>query len=155
MRAGAIGFTVRVGAAVLGAMWLVAAASKAADPGSAFEYAARVAGGGTPPKVLATATAAAEAFLGTAMLLGALRGFVPTLAVLAAATASLLHVRATFGGSVKCGCLALLADSSVDQAIRRNGWLAAVTAALLVLDVVSRRRARGAAAGSGPATAAP
>ena len=136
-------------------MWIVAAASKATDPASAYEFAARVTGGGAAAKALVSSVAAGEALLGTAMILGALRGFVPTLAGLAVATASLLHVKATFGGAVRCGCLALLADSSVDQAIRRNGWLAAVTVALLVLDVVSRRRDRGAAAASGPATAAP
>jgi hypothetical protein len=151
-----VGLLVRAGSALLGAMWLIAALSKATDPASAYEFAARVVGGGTAAKALLAATAAGEALLGTVMLLGALQGFVPTLAALAAATASLVHVKSSFGGAVKCGCLALLADSSVDQAIRRNGWIAALTVALLVLDRVSRRRrAPGAAAASGPATDAP
>jgi hypothetical protein len=88
------------------------------------------------------------------MLLGAVRGLAVTALALGGMTGALLWVRATAGGKVHCGCLALLADSSVDEAIARNAWLLAGVALLAALVFVSRRRALAAAA-SGPATRAP
>lgn len=149
--------TLRIGCALLGGMWIVAAASKAIDPGAAYEFTARAVGGGATAKALVSATAAGEALLGALMILGAARGLVATAIGLMAATGALVHVRATFGGSVRCGCLALLADSSVDQAIRRNAWMLAGVAALFAILWLSRRAREvpGAAAESGPARSAP
>lgn len=145
----------RLVAAALGAMWLVSAASKAIDPEAAYELVARVAGGGFPAKAVVVVTTAVEALLGGAMLFGAVRGFLATLAVLVPATGLLFAVRAISGGTVRCGCMALLADSNVDEAIRRNAVIAGVAIAAGVGFSLARRAGRRAAAASGPATPAP
>ncbi|MCE9635281.1 MAG: hypothetical protein K8T90_06190 [Planctomycetes bacterium] len=148
--------TLRVGSALFGLMWLVAAASKAAEPESAYEFVALVVGGGPSAKTLITVAAAAEALLGAAMLLGAVggtvRGMVATGAGLAITTGALVWVKVHAGGARHCGCMALLADSSVDQAIARNAWLMGGAIALGAVAIVIRRRDRDAAAASGPST---
>jgi len=143
---------VRVGCALLGLMWIVAAASKALRPEDAYEFTARVVSGGIAAKAVVTLVAAGEALLGVTMLLGAVRGLVATAIGLGAATAALAWVRSTAGGKVHCGCLALLADSSVDQALVRNAWVLAGVFALGVLAFVTRRRGRDAPAAPGPST---
>ena len=144
----------RVGAAAFGVMWLVAAASKAVQPDAAYEFTARALGGGAAAKAAVTATAGAEALLGALMLFGAVRGFLLTGAALAAATGLLAYVKSVAGGLIKCGCLALVADANVDQALRRNAWLLAVALGLAAVSFLSSR-ARRAAAASDPATPAP
>jgi uncharacterized membrane protein YphA (DoxX/SURF4 family) len=143
----------RAGTAVLGLVWLAAGVSKAADPAAAYEFTARVVGGGAAAKVLLTAVAGAETTLGVAMVLGVLRGLAPTAVLLAAVTAALLHVRSRSGGAVGCGCFAV--GASVDEALVRNVVLLGATAALGALAFISRRRDPGAGAASGPATPAP
>jgi methylamine utilization protein MauE len=145
----------RAGSALLGAMWVVAAASKAAHPESAYEFTTRLVGGGDAAKVLVTFVATGEALLGVLMLLGGLRGLAVTFFALLAATGALAWVSSTAGGKVHCGCLALLADSSVDEALSRNTWLVGGVSALLALAWLTRPRGPGAAAASGPSTRAP
>ena len=158
MNRGPLSVVVRAGVALFGVMWLWAAASKAAGPEDAYEFTARLVGGGDPAKAVLVLWAALEAGLGAAMLFGAmrpLRACIATAAGLAGATAALLVVKHQWGGSVRCGCMALLADGSVDAGITRNIWFLAAVVVLGGLAFVSDRRDRGAPADSGPGTPTP
>jgi hypothetical protein len=148
----ALAALVRAGAALLGAMWLVAAVSKALAPEDAYEFAVRVTSPGAVAKAGLALVVGVEGALGAAMLLGAVRGLVPTALLLAAATGALLLVRAQSGGRVPCGCFVV--GASVDEALVRN-WVLLGATALLLIAAAAQRRARGAEAASGPATPAP
>lgn len=149
----------RIASALLGLMWLAGAASLVVNAEAEHDFAAMALGaGGLAPKVAVSVAAALEAALGVAMLAGAIRGFVPTLAGLAAASGALVAFRSRFGGRWRCGCMAIVADATIDESLVRNGCVFAATAALLVFGWISARRARSspdAAAASGPATPAP
>lgn len=134
----AVTWALRLGAAAFGAVWLVAAVSKAIAPLDAYELLARVVGGGIPAKAGLVLVAAAEAALGTAMLVGAVRSLAPTVLGLVATTALLVVVRAGGGGAVACGCF--LTASDVESAIVRNEILLAAAAPLLVASIAVRRR---------------
>lgn len=148
----------RVAAAAFGAMWLVAAITKTAAVADAYEFAALATGGGPPAKAVFIAWTALEAGLGTAMLLGAFRGFLATAVTLGAATAALVRVRDQFGGDVRCRCFAAVSGASVDEAIARNVWLLGAALVCAALAWFTSRRPSPtplAAADAGPATPRP
>lgn len=151
MSARALDVLLRAAAVLLGAMWIVAAASTLHAPADAFEFTVRTVGTAVVAKPVLTAWVALEAGLGVAMAAGALRGFLPTAALLGVATAALALVKSRYNGTVKCGCMGLVADESVDQSLARNGVLLAVVAALAAAAWITSRRRRAAT----PAPAAP
>lgn len=123
-----------------GAMWLVAAATKASAPLESYEFTSYVAAPGWPAKALVVAAVAGEAALGAAMCLRAVRGLGWSLAALAAAEAALLVARHRAAGELlRCGCFGGLAASTVEEALLRNGILAAVHVAGIVVALTARR----------------
>ena len=136
-RAAAI--TLRVAAALFGAMWIVAAISTLLAPATAYEFTVRLVGTSVAATPALTVWVALEAGLGAGMLLGALRGYVPTAAMLVAASTALLIVKSRYNGQVRCGCMGLMADESVDQSLVRNAVLIAVVVALALLARFSYR----------------
>jgi hypothetical protein len=123
---------------VLAALWIVAAWSKLVEPVAAYEFSARVVGGGLPAKAAVTGQVLVEALLGVAMLLGAVRGLRVSLAALLALTGVLLWVKSDAGGAVQCGCFLALVESDVDDALVRNGVLVVVAALAAIVDVRPR-----------------
>ena len=69
-------------------------------------------------------------------------------------TAALYLARQSLAGDVPCGCLPSVLDASIDDALRRNGFVVGVLAVLLGLDVAFGTPAVSAAA-SGPSTPRP
>lgn len=147
----ALGMSLRAASVLFGLVWLAAGTSKAVAPEAAYEFTARVLGGGAATKAALVALAGAETALGIAMVAGVLRGTVPTAGMLAAVTAALLHVRSRSGGAVGCGCFVV--PASVDEALVRNAVLLGLLLPFAALAVIEGRRRRAAAA-SGPATPA-
>ncbi len=128
-----------VGSAAFGVMWLVAAAAKIASPLEAYELAARVAPAGAASKASLATAVAAEAALGAAMILRVVRGFGLSLLGIAAASGVLLVARDAQSAFAPCGCFGDAFGTTVNDALVRNGVLAAVLAALLVVDASARR----------------
>ncbi len=125
-----------------GAMWLAAAAGKVASPLDAYEFTARIVPPGGGAKLALAAAVAGEAALGAAMALRAIRGFWASLAALGIATAALLVVRARAGALVPCGCFGPALGDTIDAALVRNGVLAGVLVALLLLQALGGRSGR-------------
>ncbi len=119
-------------------MWLMAAWGKLSEPFAAYEFAARIVGGGLPAKALVTFQVAAEALLGGVMLLGAFRGLRTSLAVLIVLTGVLFWVRSQSGGTVACGCFTILLEADVDGSIQRNAMLVVLLILAVVFDPVGR-----------------
>lgn len=139
----AAALALRVASGLFGAMWLFAAAAKAADVLPAYEFTARVVPPGAATSAALGVAVALEAALGLGMLLGVLRGFVPTVLGLAAALAALWRVKTLHDGRVPCGCFSTFAEGTVDEAIVRNLVLAGIAAALALAAAASDRRQRG------------
>lgn len=130
--------------ALFGAMWLFAAGAKLASPLAPYEFLARVVPAGPLAKSVFAASIGIEALLGAAMLLRAIPaavGLALSVAGLAAASATLLMVRARSDGFVQCGCYGTAVRMSIDGELAVNAAMAAVLAALLVWMAATRRRA--------------
>lgn len=131
------------GAAVLfGAMWLLAAGTKTWDVLPAYEFTARVVPPGGATVAALAATVAVETALGAGMVLGLLRGFVPTCLGLLAALGALWRVKVQHDGRIPCGCFSTFAETTVDEAIVRNVALAGVAAALAMVAFARDRSAQ-------------
>jgi methylamine utilization protein MauE len=122
------------GAAVLlGAMWLFAASLKIARPVGALELTAHLVPASVPSKAAVAAAVGAETILGAAMCLRAIRGFVPSLALLLVFSGFLLVARSQVEGTlVPCGCFGDLFGASIDEALVRNGVLVALHLGLIL-----------------------
>jgi hypothetical protein len=135
--------TFAVASVLFGANWLFAAVAKVWTPLPAYEFTARAVPPGIVAKSLFVAAVAAEALLGSLMLLRAIspmRGFAVSLAGLAAAAAMLLHVRSKAGGLLQCGCYGHVFFSSIDGELALDAVMAAILVALLVWGFATRAR---------------
>lgn len=132
---------VRTAAATcIGAIWIVAAVAKLLRPEAAWEFAARTAPAGVPPRVILATVVGCEAALGVAMVVRAVRSGWPSLAGVVAFTAALLAARARVGPDLPCGCFGALLGATVGDALVRNA-----TFALLHVPLLLPRRVSGAA----------
>jgi hypothetical protein len=134
----------------LGLFWGWAGIAKAFAPTAAYEFAARVVGGGAPAKTVVVASVVLEAFLGLALLVRAVSaraGAAASLVLLIAFSGLLGVAKSAGGGALACGCYAFFATSaaSVDRELWINGGHAAILALLLVAARLAGRRAPAAA----------
>lgn len=121
------------GAVLIGAMWLFAASLKIARPIGAIEMTAHLVPATLPSKAAVAAAVAVETTLGAAMCLRAIRGFLPSLALLLAFSGFLLVARAEEEDTlIPCGCFGDLFGLTIDGALVRNGVLVAVHVALIL-----------------------
>jgi len=132
----------------LAAFWLWAGLAKAIAPEAAYDFSARVFGGGLPAKSIVLVSVVAETLLGAALLLRVLRprrGVLISFGLLLAFTAMLLVARASGGGALACGCYAFFATSaaSVDRELWINVAHAAILGALLLAAAFARPRSAG------------
>jgi hypothetical protein len=122
----------------MGAVWLLAAASKLIETLPAYEFTSKLVGGGDTAKAALAAQVFLEVLLGTAMLVGVVRGLLLSLGGMAAVSVALLVVRSQVGGTLPCGCFAAFADGTVDEALVRNALISALLMALIALDIRGR-----------------
>ena len=125
-------------ASAIGAAWVYAAAAKVVDPEPGYEMIATLVAGGPPARIALGAVIALEAGLGAAMLLGLVRGFACSLAMIGTLSAAAWWVSEHTGPWMRCGCLG--GDGTVAEALSRNVWIAGALALLLAVDLVARRR---------------
>lgn len=118
---------------VFGAMWLVAAGAKIAKASATFELLSRAVPPGLPPKPVIAVVIAAEAFLGTAMCLRAVRGLGWSLAGLALTSVALAYMRSQTGELFRCGCFGELLGTTIAGALLRNAVIAAIHVALIAV----------------------
>jgi methylamine utilization protein MauE len=127
------GRVLAVGVFVFGAMWLLAAGTKIASPLPAFELASHAVPTGAPPKPLLAAVIAGETCLGAAMCLRAIRGLVPSLLALLAATGVVWYLKVQAEEElIPCGCFGKLFHTTLDGALLRNVVLVVVHAGLIL-----------------------
>lgn len=143
----------RAASILLGLVWVWGAVTLVVQPDHAYELVVRVVGEPPRSKVVYALWAAVEGGLGAAMLAGACRGLLASAAALGALSAVLVDAQSRHGGTLKCGCLAFVPGEDVGTAIARNAVLGALALGLGVAALVIDRRARGAAADAGRATA--
>jgi hypothetical protein len=121
-----------VGGVAFGAMWLFAAVAKTMRPVAAFELVSRATPPGVSPKLVVAGAVAAEAFLGAAMCMRAVKSLRWSLAGLAVATAALLSMRIQVGPKFHCGCFGTTLGATVDEALLRNAVLVVIHVGLIV-----------------------
>lgn len=123
-----------VSGVVFGLMWLVAAGAKVLAPIAAYQFATHAVPPGVPAKPALAVVVGAEALLGAAMCLRAVRGLGWSLAGLAAMSVTILVLRA--GDPVEllqCGCFgSLFGTQTLEGALVRNAALIAVHVALML-----------------------
>lgn len=139
------GLVLAAAALYLGLFWSWAGIAKALAPTPAYEFAARVAGGGAPAKAVVVASVVVETMLGLALLVRAVRpraGVSASLVLLLAFSGLLAVAKSSGGGGLACGCFAFFATTaaSVDRELWINGGHAAILVVLLAAAWAADRR---------------
>ncbi len=155
---GAIGWAARVVVAASALLWLAAAGAKIAEPFPAYEFAVRLAGGGTAAKALVVTEVFVEVLLGVAILSRGVRtvpAAVGSLVWLGLASVALLVVQGQGHGAAACGCFATLADETVSEALGRNLVIGGLLSLALVLALRGATSSAGQESTTGKGSAAP
>lgn len=132
----------------LAAFWTWSGVAKAVAPDAAYEFAARVFGGGAPAKTVVVASVVLEIALGLALVAGTIGrrvGIGVSVALLLLFSGVLAVAKIQGGGSLACGCYAFFAigTASVDTELWINGGHAVILGGVLAVHAFLRRRAAG------------